>query len=128
VIGEAARVLRGGGDFVFTDPMQADDCPAGVLQPVLDRIHLESLGSPGFYRRAAAGHGLRELEILPLTANLVTHYRRVGEGLERRAPELGGWVSEAYVERMLTGLRNWVDAGRKGYLAWGILRFERPAD
>ncbi|MEJ2061477.1 MAG: class I SAM-dependent methyltransferase, partial [Gammaproteobacteria bacterium] len=32
VVGEIARVLRPGGDLVFTDPMQADDCPAGVLQ------------------------------------------------------------------------------------------------
>src|SRR6056297_2322353 len=50
VIKEVARVLKSGGDFVFTDPMQTDDCPEGVLQPILDRIHLETLGSPGFYR------------------------------------------------------------------------------
>jgi ubiquinone/menaquinone biosynthesis C-methylase UbiE len=42
---EVDRVLKPGGELVFTDPMQADDCPDGVLQPVLDRIHLESLGS-----------------------------------------------------------------------------------
>jgi sarcosine/dimethylglycine N-methyltransferase len=48
VIKEAARVLKPGGEFVFTDPMQSDDCPDGVLQPILDRIHLESMASPGF--------------------------------------------------------------------------------
>jgi sarcosine/dimethylglycine N-methyltransferase len=53
VIAEVARSLKRGGEFVFTDPMQADDCPPGVLQPVYDRIHLESLGSVRFYRAAA---------------------------------------------------------------------------
>lgn len=127
VIGECARVLRPGGQLVFTDPMQADDCPAGVLRPVLERIHLDSLGSIAFYRGAAARHGLREVEVIPMTEQLVTHYRRVAEELERRLPELSGLVSEDYVRRMLTGLGQWVEAGAKGYLAWGILHFAKPA-
>ncbi|MCB1201866.1 MAG: class I SAM-dependent methyltransferase, partial [Leptospiraceae bacterium] len=45
VFQEVARILKPGGDFIFTDPMQADNVPAGVLQPVLDRIHLQSMGS-----------------------------------------------------------------------------------
>jgi sarcosine/dimethylglycine N-methyltransferase len=53
--------------------MQADDCPEGVLQPVLERIHLDSLGSIAFYREAAARHGLEEVEVLALTENLITH-------------------------------------------------------
>jgi sarcosine/dimethylglycine N-methyltransferase len=127
VMGECARVLRPGGQLIFTDPMQADDCPDGVLQPVLDRIHLESLGSFDFYRLACARHGLREVEVIPLTGHLVTHYRRVREELASRAVELAGRVSADYVERMLVGLGHWVDAGRKGYLAWGIMHLEKPA-
>ena len=38
VVAEAARVLKPGGDFIFTDLMQTDHCPEGVLGPVLDRI------------------------------------------------------------------------------------------
>src|SRR5690606_24406193 len=51
VLEEVARVLRPGGQFVFTDPMQSDDCPEGVLDPVLARIHLVTLGSFRFYRQ-----------------------------------------------------------------------------
>lgn len=57
VLEEVARVLKPGGRFVFTDPMMADDCPKGVLKPILDRIHLEDLGSPGFYRQKRSNSG-----------------------------------------------------------------------
>ena len=63
VIAEVARVLKPGGEFIMTDPMQADDCPEGVLQPVLDRIHLDSLGSIGFYREEAKKNGMEEIEV-----------------------------------------------------------------
>jgi sarcosine/dimethylglycine N-methyltransferase len=35
VLDEVDRILKPGGSFIFTDPMQADDCPPRVLQPVL---------------------------------------------------------------------------------------------
>jgi sarcosine/dimethylglycine N-methyltransferase len=127
VVAEAARVLRAGGDLVFTDPMQADDCPAGVLRPVLDRIHLDSLGSTGFYRAAAERHGLRLREFVELTEHLITHYSRVRDELEAGRDALGAKVSPQYVDRMLAGLGHWVDAGTAGRLCWGILHFAKPA-
>ena len=127
VVAEAARVLKPGGTFIFTDPMQADDCPAGVLGPVLDRIHLQSLGSVSFYREAARANGLDELQISLMTHQLVRHYSRVREELIAMAPQLRGQVSEAYRERMLQGLSHWIEAGDKGYLAWGILMFRKPS-
>lgn len=126
VVAEAARVLRPGGEFIFTDPMQADDCPPGVLGPVLERIHLDSLGSVAFYREAAARHGLKEVAVHSLTENLVRHYGRVRTELERTRPGLDGRVSDDYIDRMIAGLGHWVDAGRRGYLNWGILHFRKP--
>lgn len=125
VMEEIARVLKPGGELVFTDPMQADDCPDGVLQPVLDRIHLDSLGSFAFYREAAAQFGLEEVEIIPMTDQLVRHYGRVREELVARREELADKVADAYVERMLAGLGHWVDAGKAGYLAWGVMHFRK---
>ena len=127
VISEVARVLTPGGEFVFTDPMQADDCPQGVLQPVLDRIHLDSLGSIAFYRQAAARHGLEEVAVIELTGNLVAHYGRVRDELENSRQSLRGKVSDAYMHRMHAGLGHWVDAGNNGYLRWGILHFRKTA-
>ncbi|HEX5419334.1 MAG TPA: methyltransferase domain-containing protein [Gammaproteobacteria bacterium] len=128
VLAEIDRVLKPGGELIFTDPMQADDCPPGVLQPVLDRIHLETLGSIGFYRREAQKLGWQELGVTELTSQLVRHYGRVKQELQGRRPELvGKLVSADYVDRMIQGLDHWVNAGRKGYLSWGILHFRKPA-
>lgn len=126
VFGELDRVLKPGGQLIFTDPMQADDCPEGVLQPVLDRIHLETLGSVGFYRAEAARLGWEDLGFTDFTPQLVRHYGRVREELTSRRSELSEVVSSAYIDRMIQGLGHWVDAGRQGYLAWGIQRFRKP--
>lgn len=125
VVAEVARVLKPGGHFVFTDPMQADNCPPGVLQPVLDRIHLDSLGSFAFYKEVAARNDLAAVELVGMTGQLVRHYSRVGTELGRRCAELQGKVSEDYIDRMLKGLGHWVDAGKNGYLSWGILHFQK---
>jgi len=126
VLEEVARVLKPGGRFVFTDPMQSDDCPPGVLQPILERIHLSSLGSPGFYRQTAGKLGLTERLFDERTAQLTNHYARVLLETERREDELQKIVSPAYIERMKKGLRHWIDGGENGHLAWGVFVFEKP--
>lgn len=125
VIKEVARVLKPGGSFVFTDPMQADDCPPGVLQPVLDRIHLESLGSPGFYTQACRENGLKLIRFADCTEQLGRHYQRVHDALVENEGDLKGKVSDEYINRMLKGLKHWVEASDKGYLSWGILQFKK---
>ena len=127
VLEEAARVLVPGGQLIFTDPMQADDVPdPAALEPVLQRIHLDSLGSFRFYREAARDLGLEEVECVDLTEHLVRHYGRVREELTSRYDEMIKLSSKAYVDRMIQGLGHWVDAGKKGLLAWGILHFRKP--
>lgn len=124
VMQEAARLLKEGGEFIFTDPMQADDCPPGVLQPILDRIHLESLGSPSFYREQAEKLGLEELRFDEQTENLTRHYSRVLEETEQHEEELRGKVSQDYIGHMKEGLQHWIDGGEQDYLAWGIFHFK----
>ncbi len=130
VLAEVARVLRPGGTFVFTDPMQTDDCPAGVLDPILARIHLDTLGSPGFYRQTNGALGLREEVFEEHAAQLPNHYGSILRELEQRdaSGELDGLVSSDYRDRMRSGLRHWVEGGRNGYLTWGVFIFRKPAD
>ena len=125
VIKEVARVLKSGGDFVFTDPMQTDDCPEGVLQPILDRIHLESLGSPGFYRESAKKYGLKEIEFEEHASQLPIHYGRVLKETENQEEELCRVVSQDYINSMKQGLKHWINGGNGGYLTWGIFHLRK---
>jgi sarcosine/dimethylglycine N-methyltransferase len=126
VFEEIDRVLKPGGHLIFTDPMQADDCPEGVLQPVLDRLHLDSLASPGFYGAQARQLGWQEADARMMTDQLMRHYGRVREELLARRDSLSGLISSDFVERMASGLQHWVSAGQEGYLEWGILLFRKP--
>jgi sarcosine/dimethylglycine N-methyltransferase len=125
VLSEVARVLEPGGDFLFTDPMQTDDCPPDVLQPVLDRIHLDSLASPGFYRKTLASMGFEEVAFEDLTHQLRNHYDRVRRELDGRRDEMVERCGEDYVTRMLQGLGHWVSGADRGHLTWGIFHFRK---
>ena len=125
VLDEAYRVLKPGGEMIFTDPMQADECPEGVLQPIYDRIHLVSLGSPGFYRDYAKQIGFQDMGYVNLDDYLPIHYSRVLEEMENRESELEQVVSKEYIQNMKKGLRYWIDGGNKGYLAWGLFHFKK---
>lgn len=125
VLEEIDRITRPGGELIFTDPMQADDCPAGVLQPVYDRLELDSLGSIKWYREQLADLGFEEVKVTRMVEQLRNHYDNVGAELASRQNELVGEISMDYLSRMLVGLKNWVDAADKGYLSWGILHFRK---
>lgn len=123
VLDEVRRVLLPGGQFLFTDPMQSDDCPEGVLQPILDRIQLSTLASFGFYRTELTARGFEEAITEPLTHQLRMHYWRVGEVLNARYDEAVSLSGQTYVDNMIRGLQHWVDGADKGYLAWGIMDY-----
>ncbi len=127
VLAEVSRVLAPGGCFVFTDPMQTDDCPPDVLGPVLARIHLDSLASPGFYRKTLAALGFAEVAFQAMPDQLRTHYDRVRGALEARREEMRARCGPDYVDRMLEGLGHWVAAADSGYLTWGIFHFAKQA-
>ncbi len=125
VIREVARVLKKDGHFVFTDPMQADDCPDGVLDAILTRINLDSLGSVKLYRQLAKENNLTEINVIDLAEYLPMHYDRVYRELESRYDEMQKIVSKEYLDNMMTGLRRWVDGGNKGYLNWALMHFQK---
>jgi cyclopropane fatty-acyl-phospholipid synthase-like methyltransferase len=125
VFEEVYRVLKPRGELIFTDPMQSDDCPEGVLQPVLDRIHLDSMGSIGFYTKTAEELGFEKVQVIEMTEQLVNHYSHVLQELEARYDELLTVCSQEYLDRMKVGLNHWIETGKKGYLSWGILHFRK---
>ena len=125
VISEVSRVLTEAGEFVFTDPMQTDNCPENVLQSILNRLHLDSLASPGFYQEASQQHGLKAVRFEELTPYLVTHYARVLQETQKQEEELKLLISQEYINNMKKGLQHWIEAGKNGHLTWGIFHFRK---
>ncbi|PSK90248.1 glycine/sarcosine N-methyltransferase [Murinocardiopsis flavida] len=125
VVEEAVRVLRPGGRLVFTDPMAADGAASEALRPILERLHLDTMATPGFYEAEARRLGLTKVEFDDLSPQLPRHYGRVLAETEAREAELTGQISTEYLERMKVGLRNWVNGGDSGDLAWGIFHFRK---
>lgn len=125
VVAEAYRVLKPGGEFIFTDLMQGDEIPKGVLGPVLERIHLESLGSFKFYWDEARKQGFELMAIDNMSNHLVTHYDRVRQETEKQYDDIVDACGKEYIDRMIQGLNHWVKAGHEGHLNWGILHFKK---
>lgn len=124
VLDEVARVLQPGGEFIFTDPMQADDLTdTASLQPIYDRIHLPDLASFAYYDEALTARGFEKIDVERLTHQLGRHYDRVREELGARRKELS--LDPQFVDRMLAGLKLWVDGAAEEKLAWGILHYRK---
>jgi sarcosine/dimethylglycine N-methyltransferase len=105
--------------------MQSAKCPPDVLKPILDRIHLDSLGSIEYYQQLANDLGFKEVQIVNLSQNLPAHYSRVLQELVAQHHTLIRVCTEEYLASMKVGLQYWIDAGMAGHLTWGILHFQR---
>ncbi len=127
VFEEVNRVLKPGGLFVFTDPMQKPGVSPEILQPVLNRIDLDSMGSVEVYREYAGDLGWETVSIEEQPDNLIRHYSRVREELTARKAELSKVCSTEYIEKMTAGLGHWVKAGEQGALNWGFLLFRKQS-
>lgn len=127
VLREVARLLKPGGQLIFTDPMRSDDCSEEALQAVRDRLQLSDLASPGFYQAQLTSLGFEQPDFEDQSAQLTRHYGRVKSDLQGRYEELTGQISPAFMDRMIAGLEHWVTAGQAGQLCWGIMRARRSA-
>lgn len=127
VLSEIKRILKPGGEVIFTDPMQSENACREDLGPVLERIQLETMGSPEFYQREMQALGLELVEWDDHSEQLPRHYARVKQELEARYDELLGSISRNYLDNMIKGLGHWVQNGKAGNLRWGILHFRLPA-
>jgi len=126
VLAEIDRVLvKENGKVIFSDFMTQDNASPEELGPILDRLHLESLGSLDFYRKAFEGRGFRDLGFEDHTTQMRIHYKQVLQELLRQGTILDGKISNHYVQNMTKGLNAWIHGAETGTVIWGIMRFGR---
>jgi len=123
VMEEAARVLKSGGEMIFTDPMKRDDCKNEEIKPILERLNLPSMSSPSLYKELAQKNGLVLKNFEDQTSNLTRHYTRVLEVTEEREDQIKQKISQQYIDKMKVGLGHWIEGGKNGKLTWGIFHF-----
>lgn len=125
VFREVARVLKPEGRFIFTDPMKTDDCPDGALKNLLSLHQVKSLSTKADYRRIARKADLELVFTKEMPEQLVTHYNKVLDSVEKQYNDVVKKTSKEYVDEKLESAKNWISAGEKGQLNWGILQFQK---
>eukprot|EP00871_Galdieria_phlegrea_P005843 jgi/Galph1/746/GphlegSOOS_G5498.1 len=126
VFKEAYRVLKPGGAFLLTDPLQKA-IPKEELLPILERAHLVDIGSIEQYREFAKKCGLELVQEIECPQALIDTYSRVKMELEKQGRQLAkeGLCSVAFQEKMKAGLQRWVDAGEEGKMTWAVFLLEK---
>src|SRR5699024_4157475 len=74
---EVLRVMKPGGDLVFSDLMATEDSDPEALGPILERLHLDTLCTASFYRRELERLRVNTVEYEDLGSHLTTHYRKI---------------------------------------------------
>lgn len=127
VVSEAARILKPGGYFLFTDLMQADDAKAEDLKDVYARIQLDSMPSVAEYKESARKAGLEFVKFVDASPMLGNHYNTVATVLRSKLNQLEDMnIDRKYADKMLSGLDKWVHASRTNKLRWGYCLFQKP--
>lgn len=123
---EVFRILRPGGEFVFTDPMATETAPAKVLQPMLDRANLVSFGTVASYLKDAQDAGFVDLGYEDRTPDFLTNYRTIVAETRGRHDELKQEISEEFLAKIGNGMQHWVDGAENGHMVWGSFHFKKP--
>lgn len=123
---EVYRILKPGGEFIFTDPMATEIAPADVLQPMLDRANLVSFGTVAGYLKDAKDAGFVDLGYIDRTDAFLTNYRTIVAETRNRHDELKQEISEAFLAKIGNGMQYWVDGGENGHMVWGSFHFKKP--
>lgn len=120
MLAEVLRVLRPGGELVFSDLLATEDADPASLGPILERLHLDTLSTASFYERELERLGAVDIDFEERTADLITHYRRILEETEHRWDELRSRISPEFAEPLRQSLQRWIDGGEAGNVTWGI--------
>ena len=123
VFQEIKRILKPGGEFIFTDPMESETCPPGALQTAFDRLGISDMGSYRFYSQTLKDLGFEELNFIDLSQNVPIHYQRFREEVQKRYNEVVKLTSTEFVDKTLDSIQPWIERYEQGYMQWAILHF-----
>ena len=68
---------------------------------------------------------MKTTEVTDLSEHLTTHYKRVMEETKDRYNEMVETCGKEYIDKMIQGLKHWVEAGENDHLSWGIIHMDK---
>jgi sarcosine/dimethylglycine N-methyltransferase len=126
VLAESRRVLKRGGELIFTDTLQNDNCSSEQLQPAFNRLQVDDAGSFLFYRNTLEELGFKKISVVDLSKHVHTHYIRIREELMMRYDELIKQTSKEAIDNTLKSIEPWINFYQKGEMQWGLFHYYLP--
>lgn len=128
VLKEIRRVLKPGGELIFTDTLRNHDCSPEKLQPAFNRLQIQDAGSFHFYKSTLQELGFEEIETTDLSHHVSTHYIRFRDEILERYEEILEETSKAAIEKTLKSIEPWINFYQKGDMQWGLFHYCLPND
>jgi sarcosine/dimethylglycine N-methyltransferase len=124
---EVKRVLKAGGDFVFTDFLISETIPdTADLSFIEGDPYVQSLESFFSYQTLAEAVGLRVRNTIDLSHHFAKHYRKINRIFEERKRELKEDIPSENIKFFVeNNVKRRIAPCEKGYLKWGVLHFSK---
>ena len=123
VLEEIRRVLKTGGELIFTDTLQSNNCSPEKLKPAFNRLQIKDAGSFNFYRHTLQELGFEEIKVVGLSEHVSTHYIRFRDDILNRHQEVIDKVSKEAINRTLESIEPWIKFYKKGDMQWGLFHY-----
>ena len=120
---ECARVLKKGGQFVFSDILEESTLSREEAERIYARVRVPHLSSFHYYRRELPKAGFNVDEVQDLgSENLAKSYQAVHDILSGKKDRLVKEVDVPLdvIENALAGLSYWVEKALERKIGWGL--------
>lgn len=122
---EVSRVINNEGRFIFTDFIKREDSSKEVLQPILQRLQLNDLGTFKYYDRMARTEDMAKVYNKDMPDMMIIHYSKVLGKLKAEYKTITKNVSKKYIDDMMEGLQYWIDGAEAGHVSWALFQYQK---
>lgn len=126
VVGEAARLLKPDGIFIFTDLLQTGPMEEEEAQLIYERVSIHSFETFDSYRQHVQTAGLVMETVADLSHYVAQSYGNHINEMEEAYDVLAEAISPEFIDYTITAMERWATAAKEGKLGWGMFVARKP--